>query len=120
MPIPISAPATPTRSPALEETLAESVSPRAPPPEWRSDGRELYFIDAEGKLVAAPVIGAESFEAGVPTVLFDLHAPPNEYPGPMPYAAIAGGQNVFGNRLIDREPLTSLVVVLNWTAALKK
>jgi hypothetical protein len=89
-------------------------------PEWSSDGRELYFVDAEGRLVAASVIGAASFDAGVSTPLFDLHAPPREYPDPMPYAAMAGGQKFLVNRLIDREPLTSLVVVLNWTAALKK
>jgi len=89
-------------------------------PEWRSDGRELYFIDLEGKLVAAPVIGGASFETGAATALFDLHAPPTAYPDPMPYAAIAGGQRFLVNRLIDREPSASWVVVLNWTAGLKK
>jgi len=89
-------------------------------PEWRSDGRELYFIDLEGKLVAAPVIEGASFEAGAATALFDLHAPRTAYPDLMPYAAMAGGQKFLVNRLIDRDPSTSLVVVLNWTAALKK
>ena len=86
-------------------------------PEWSRDGRELYFVDAEGRLVAAPVSGESSLDAGVPTVLFDLQAPHDEYPDPMPYAAIAGGRRFLVNRLIDREALTSLVVVLNWQAA---
>ncbi len=87
-------------------------------PEWSRDGRELYFVDAEGRLVAAPALGETSLDAGVPTVLFDLQAPHSEYPDPMPYAAIAGGQRFLVNRLIDREALTSLVVVLNWQSAL--
>jgi Tol biopolymer transport system component/tRNA A-37 threonylcarbamoyl transferase component Bud32 len=89
-------------------------------PEWRSDGRELYFIDLDGRLMSVPVIGEASFEAGTATALFDLHAPLTAYPGPMPYAALAGGQKFLVNRLIDRELLRSQVVVLNWTAALKK
>ncbi len=70
--------------------------------------------------MAAPVTEGANVDAGAATVLFDLHVPPNEYPDPMPYAALAGGQTFLVNRLIDREPLTSLVVVINWTAGLKK
>jgi serine/threonine protein kinase/Tol biopolymer transport system component len=40
-------------------------------PRWRADGKELYFIAPDGKLMAVPVISAGStLEAGLPKVLF--------------------------------------------------
>jgi serine/threonine protein kinase/Tol biopolymer transport system component len=89
-------------------------------PEWRSDGRELYFVDPAGRLVAVPVHGTTSFDVGVPATLFDLHAPRNEYPDPAPYAVMPGGQRFLVNRLLDRDAVSALVIVLDWTAALKK
>jgi hypothetical protein len=53
-------------------------------------------------------------------VLFDLHAPPNAYPDPLPYAVATGGQKFLVSRLIDQEPFTPVVLLLNWKAGLKK
>jgi serine/threonine protein kinase/Tol biopolymer transport system component len=40
-------------------------------PRWRTDGKELFFIAPDGKLMATPVrIQATSFEAGSPEPLF--------------------------------------------------
>jgi Tol biopolymer transport system component len=47
-------------------------------PRWRVDGKELFFIAADGKMMAIPVKAAPgakpSLEAGVPLALFDAHA----------------------------------------------
>jgi Tol biopolymer transport system component len=47
-------------------------------PRWRADGKELFFIAADGKMMAVPVKAAPgakpSLEAGVPLALFDAHA----------------------------------------------
>jgi serine/threonine protein kinase len=40
-------------------------------PKWRHDGRELYYLGFDGKLMAVPVKGERSFEAGTPSVLFE-------------------------------------------------
>jgi serine/threonine protein kinase/Tol biopolymer transport system component len=40
-------------------------------PRWRADGKELFFIGLDGKLMAAPVgMSGSTFEAGAPAALF--------------------------------------------------
>src|SRR5262249_42495166 len=46
-------------------TVAGGVEPR-----WRRDGRELYYLALDGKLMAVPLTGAGKFEAGQPKPLF--------------------------------------------------
>ena len=92
-------------------------------PRWKRDGKELYFIGADGKMMAAPIkIGTgskPSFESGAPLPLFDSH--------------ITGvGNNVFhydvtgdGQRFIVVTESTvssspHLNVWLNWSAGLKE
>src|SRR5262249_25676451 len=43
-------------------------------PLWSKDGRELYFIGAGGKMMAAAVTGAASLDFGVPKALFSAPA----------------------------------------------
>ena len=40
-------------------------------PRWRRDGRELFYIAADRKLMAVEVKLGATFEAGVPKPLFD-------------------------------------------------
>ena len=40
-------------------------------PRWRSDGRELFFIGADRKLMAVPISRGTPFRTGTPTPLFD-------------------------------------------------
>src|SRR5262249_31302262 len=42
-------------------------------PTWRADGRELYYIAADGQLMAVPITTAAGFAAGVPAPLFNTH-----------------------------------------------
>jgi eukaryotic-like serine/threonine-protein kinase len=43
-------------------------------PRWRADGKELYFIAPDGKLMAVPVTASHStFEPGKPVALFQTH-----------------------------------------------
>ena len=44
-------------------------------PRWRADGKELYFVAADGRLMAAPITiapraGGSRFEVGAPVPLF--------------------------------------------------
>ena len=42
-------------------------------PRWRRDGKELYYLSADGKLMAVPVkLGAGTLEVGAAERLFDL------------------------------------------------
>jgi len=41
-------------------------------PTWSADGKELFFISADQRLMAVQLKSGEKFEAGVPKPLFDI------------------------------------------------
>jgi eukaryotic-like serine/threonine-protein kinase len=88
-------------------------------PRWRSNGRELFYYAADGRLMAAPVRIGESFEMDAPVSLFDFRA------GTIlahftPYAVTRDGQRFLINAVVDTEPNAPLRVVVNWPAEIKK
>ncbi len=44
-------------------------------PIWSKDGKELFYIGADGKLMAADVKSGVEFDVGVPKTLFDTRLP---------------------------------------------
>jgi len=83
-------------------------------PVWSRDGRELYFIDADRKLMAVEVKGnGNSFQAGVPKLLFEV-------------AALGQFDVSKDGRFLIQVPVEQgsasvpLTVVTNWQAGLKK
>ena len=91
-------------------------------PRWRGDGAEIYFAAAAGKMMAVSVkatLGPRpTFEAGVPTPLFDTRL----YDGALAYEydVTADGQRFVVNTNVAGAYATPLTVVVNWTAPLKK
>jgi eukaryotic-like serine/threonine-protein kinase len=89
-------------------------------PQWRRDGRELFYLSPDRKLMAVEVKGdGSTFEAGVPKALFELL----RIPGPgswNSYAATADGQRFLVTSLLEEATSTPTTVVLNWTADLKR
>jgi hypothetical protein len=99
-------------------------------PRRRRDGRELFYVISDGKLMAVPVKTGDSFEAGPETLLFQMPlttaaADPLSF---YPYAGTADG-----NRFLVISPVnagaapsssaqdsTPITVVVNWASALKK
>jgi serine/threonine protein kinase len=92
-------------------------------PQWRRDGKELYYLTPDRKLMAVDVNGTGSnFTVGVPRVLFEARVP-TTYPGGIgaPYYAVTGdGQRFIVDALTGESTSVPLTVVLNWTADLKK
>jgi Tol biopolymer transport system component/predicted Ser/Thr protein kinase len=89
-------------------------------PIWRQDGKELYYIAPDGKLMAVTVSAGSSFQAGIPKVLFQ--APPSGGPGqvfPPKLAASPDGKR-FLFLVPEKQEAAPLTVVLNWQAGLKK
>jgi len=43
-------------------------------PRWRHDGKEIFYLATDGKLMAVEVKTAPRFERGAPQALFDAHA----------------------------------------------
>jgi Tol biopolymer transport system component len=86
-------------------------------PRWRRDGRELYYIAPEGKLMAVPVRTAPVFEPAVPVLLFEITAASSSF---FPYDVAADGRFLI-NTVADAGTSSSpITVVLNWMAALEK
>jgi hypothetical protein len=87
-------------------------------PRWRRDGKELYYLATDRKLMAVEVKGNSTFEAGVPKALF---APPPLQPGfhlVSNYDVTADGQRFLIRTLVKNPASEPIVVILNWTAEL--
>jgi eukaryotic-like serine/threonine-protein kinase len=83
---------------------------------WRKDGKELFYLDLQGKLMAVDVTTGPSFEAGAPRPLFQTPILVN--PVIDQYAVTGDGRRfILGTPLGEEEPIT---VMLNWTAGLKR
>jgi len=85
-------------------------------PQWRADGKELFYTDPENRIMAVDVAAhGETLEIGTPHSLF---VPRLQNVNP-PYAATADGKRF----LVNEQPPQSashLTVVFNWDADLKK
>ena len=101
--------------PSFHEIKQVSVSGGAQP-RWRGDGRELFFLDLEGKLMSASVERGSPARIGVPRRLFDTGLIPD--PTINQYAVTPDGR-----KFLVLEPRRgfseSYSVILNWPASLK-
>ena len=89
--------------------------------QWRSDGRELFFMSADRKLMAVEVKTGAAFEAGVPKALFDPHTPSNGITDfRNQYVPAADGQRFLVTTLVEEPNPSPITVVTNWTAEAKK
>jgi hypothetical protein len=86
-------------------------------PIWSRDGRELYFIAADQKLMAVEVKGGARFEAGVPKPLFDTRL--GNLRGDQWFDVTTDGRFLIPT-LLEQSAVAPLTVVLNWQAGLKK
>jgi Tol biopolymer transport system component len=91
-------------------------------PQWRRDGRELFYISADRKLMAVEVSGSgPTFDAGTPKELFGLRIQSVGLPGPRNfYAAARDGQRFLVVSVSGDPTASPTTVVLNWTADLKR
>jgi hypothetical protein len=85
-------------------------------PEWRGDGKELFYIAADGRLTAVPVVTESvSFSAGTPHALFSVEVPEPTAPYPGQYAVTRDGQRFLVNTLVEQSTRPALTVVTSWT-----
>jgi len=88
-------------------------------PQWRRDGRELYFITTDGTLMAVPIKSLNPFEPGSPAPLFQIPAI-GDTPDSAVYAAAADGSRFLVIQRVSGAQAVPLTVVQNWTSALRK
>jgi Tol biopolymer transport system component len=91
-------------------------------PRWRRDGKEIFYISLDNKLMAASVNGQSSaFQVGEVRPLFDTHirtAVYLNYSSGRNYDVTADGQRFLINTVTEQAAPTPITVVLNWQAGL--
>jgi serine/threonine protein kinase len=89
-------------------------------PRWRRDGKELFFISPDGKLVAVEVRQIPEFQVGSPKPLFQTQIwGAGGVTNGHRWDAVPDGQRFLINSATATAP-SSITVVLNWQAGLKK
>jgi dipeptidyl aminopeptidase/acylaminoacyl peptidase len=90
-------------------------------PRWRRDGKELYYIAPDGKLMAVDVNTVATFEAGVAKPLFPIRRrEPISAADLFSYDVSADGQRFLVNTDTGDVTSAALTAIVNWTAGLKK
>jgi hypothetical protein len=87
-------------------------------PRWRADGREVYYLSADRKLMAVPVGAGPSF--GVPKELFQTRVQPGVTANRTHYVPSRDGRRFLINTQTADGSNTPITAVMNWAAGLKK
>ena len=83
---------------------------------WRPDGRELFYIALDGRLMAAPIrVSADGgLVVGLPVPLFATHVGRVLNIGGAQYIASPDGQRFLTNTFVPDASLTPIRLILNW------
>ena len=89
-------------------------------PQWRGDGRELFFVAPDGSLMSAAITPGPKFDFTAPRVLFKTGLTD---PAIQRFVATADGNRFLFNTLPEGDraaTTTTLQVMLNWTNGLAR
>ena len=82
-------------------------------PRWRRDGKELYYLAEDRKLMAVEVKTSAGFDPGVPKALFDTRFPAAIEIGHH-HAASADGRRFLVQSASEDTAGSAITVVVNW------
>jgi Tol biopolymer transport system component len=83
-------------------------------PEWRRDGKELFYVSADGQVMAASLADEAAFTFAVAKPLFPATR------GFLTGYSVAGdGQRFLMNMLVERKQSEPVTVVINWTEGIR-
>ena len=90
-------------------------------PRWRRDGKELFYLSSDGKMMAVAAKTAGNFEAASPITLFQTHLgqPISSY-DLVSYDVTADGQRFLINTKVDEPNVAPLSLILNWTSEMER
>jgi Tol biopolymer transport system component/tRNA A-37 threonylcarbamoyl transferase component Bud32 len=90
-------------------------------PRWRGDGKELFYLSSDRKMMAAPVTSGANFDAGSPVALFQTTPrQPVSFTDQFVYDVSRDGQRFLINTPVKQAESAPMSVVLNWPAKLNK
>jgi dipeptidyl aminopeptidase/acylaminoacyl peptidase len=84
-------------------------------PRWREDGKEIYFVAPDGKLMAVSVGAGAALDPSPAVVLFQSRILQRGVSATPQYVVTANGQRFLINTLAGDPPSPPMTVVLNWT-----
>ena len=89
-------------------------------PRWRADGKELFYVSPEGKLMAAGVKLGTSFESMTPGALFQTRRRQEiSSQDVFSYTVSQDGSKFLFNTLLEQREAPPLSIVLNWEAEME-
>ena len=86
-------------------------------PRWRGDGRELFYLGADGTIVAVPIDTTSGFESGKPEALFYAGSFTNVL---FQWAVTKDGKRFLLNARPRQSSVAPLTVIVNWTTLLEQ
>jgi Tol biopolymer transport system component len=87
-------------------------------PQWRADGKELFYLAPDQKITSVEVRAGETLEAGAPQPLFPARV--QDIAARNHYLATADGQRFLLLAPLGREAMAPTTLVLNWNAGLAR
>jgi eukaryotic-like serine/threonine-protein kinase len=87
-------------------------------PQWRADGKEIYYRAPDQKVMAVEIRTDGGFQAGVPKALFTGRFESGRARNK--YLPAADGRRFLTVSPLGREAMTPTTVVLNWAAELNR
>lgn len=90
-------------------------------PQWRRDGKELFYLAADKKLMAVSIKTDTTVEAGTPVPLFVTRGKPTgQTDDKNSYFAVPDGQRFLVINLLHEGNKRPITIALNWSANLKR
>ena len=89
-------------------------------PVWRGDGRELYYLDGQGSVIAVPVRSTEVFEVGRAERLFTSSPRSILAPYRWTFAVTPDGDRFLIQVPLPNADPSTITVILDWLAALNR
>ena len=90
-------------------------------PRWDGQGRELFYLSADARLMAVTVNLGSHVELGAATALFKTRTRPKTNSGfDVSYTVSGDGRRFLISTPIEGATAASTTIVLNWTAALSR
>ena len=91
-------------------------------PRWRRDGRELFYLAEDRKIVAVPVQPGATFRAGAAVALFaaPVRGSLQGWDNANYYDVSADGQRFLVNVPVEETDSAQLAAILNWKSLLRR
>jgi eukaryotic-like serine/threonine-protein kinase len=88
-------------------------------PIWRPDGKELYFVSFDGRMMAVAVDTAGQFQSGTPAALFPVVSMATQGSVGRQFAVTKDGRFLV-NAMQQQTTTIPLTVVINWLSGFQK